>query len=101
MKTAAVFAGSLAGILLAVASSAEVYRWTDEHGRVHFSDKPPRDQQAENISDETRSVNVDTSSAERKKLNQLFAPETAEEKRLRETRSAAQAQQRLLDCEKA
>lgn len=104
MKSATVFVTSLAGLLMAVAAAAEVYRWTDENGRVHFSDKPPRDGQAENISDETRSVNVDTSRAERKKLNQLFAPETPEEKRLRqqgESQSTAQAEKRRVECENA
>jgi hypothetical protein len=28
---------------LALASSAGVYQWTDENGKVHFSDKPPAD----------------------------------------------------------
>ena len=29
------------GLLLALPAQAEVYKWTDEQGRVHFSDKPP------------------------------------------------------------
>jgi hypothetical protein len=28
-------------LLLALPAQAEVYKWTDEQGRVHFSDKPP------------------------------------------------------------
>lgn len=28
---------------------AEVYRWTDADGRVHFGDKPPRDAQTEQV----------------------------------------------------
>lgn len=28
---------------------AEVYRWTDEHGRTHFGDKPPRDADIEQV----------------------------------------------------
>jgi hypothetical protein len=104
MKAAAVFVIGLAGLLNAVSATAEVYRWTDENGRVHFSDKPPRDRPAENISDKTRSVNVDTSSAEREKLNKLFAPETPEEKRLhqqRQNQAMAQAEQRRVQCDKA
>lgn len=30
-------------------ASAEVYRWTDEDGRVHFGDKPPRDAETEQV----------------------------------------------------
>jgi uncharacterized protein YcfL len=95
---------SLAGFFLAASAAAEVYRWTDENGRVHFSDKPPRDRQAENISERTRSVNVDTSSSEREKLNDLFAPETPEEKELRRQREAqqtAQAEKHRLACDNA
>jgi len=29
--------------------SAEVYKWTDSHGRVHFGDRPPADAQAEAV----------------------------------------------------
>lgn len=28
-------------LLIPVLCAAELYRWQDEHGRVHFSDKPP------------------------------------------------------------
>jgi hypothetical protein len=104
MKAAAIFVAGLAGLLTAVAATAEIYRWTDENGRVHFSDKPPRDQQAEKIGDKTRPVNVDTSRAEREKLNKLFAPETPEEQQLRrqrEARLAAQAEKRRVECENA
>lgn len=30
----------VAGFIMAISASAEVYRWTDENGKVHFSDKP-------------------------------------------------------------
>jgi len=30
-------------------ASANIYKWTDEHGRVHFSDTPPTDQKTEEI----------------------------------------------------
>lgn len=35
----------LAGVLLALTApaSAEIYRWVDSDGRVHFGDQPPRD----------------------------------------------------------
>lgn len=31
---------ALAGALASAPVSAELYRWVDEHGKVHFSDKP-------------------------------------------------------------
>ncbi|GGY43442.1 hypothetical protein GCM10011297_15310 [Bacterioplanes sanyensis] len=40
----------LAGLVLANVAAADVYRWTDEEGRVHFGDQPPRaTQQAEKV----------------------------------------------------
>ena len=29
-------------VSLPVVSMAEVYRWVDENGKVHFGDRPPR-----------------------------------------------------------
>ncbi|MEJ2384162.1 MAG: DUF4124 domain-containing protein [Xanthomonadales bacterium] len=31
----------LAGLLVAPAAAAEVYKWTDENGVVHYTDRPP------------------------------------------------------------
>ncbi|MDH3947503.1 MAG: DUF4124 domain-containing protein [Gammaproteobacteria bacterium] len=33
--------GLVVCFFLTLPVQAEVYKWTDEHGRVHFSDKPP------------------------------------------------------------
>ena len=33
--------GLVVVFFLTLPVQAEVYKWTDEHGRVHFSDKPP------------------------------------------------------------
>lgn len=35
------YLGLVLCLLLFLPVQAEVYKWTDEHGRVHFSDKPP------------------------------------------------------------
>lgn len=39
----------LVGWMLGATAGAEVYRWTDEHGRIHFGDKPPRSAGAEQV----------------------------------------------------
>jgi hypothetical protein len=42
----------IAGLLLAAlstAASAEIYKWTDEDGNVHFSEKKPADAEAETV----------------------------------------------------
>ncbi len=37
-------------LLLFVAdSAAEIYKWTDENGKVHFSDKKPRDLESKEV----------------------------------------------------
>ena len=36
-------------LMLSAVSSAQVYRWVDEKGQVHFSDKPTDRQQAEKV----------------------------------------------------
>lgn len=33
--------GFVLGLFLVLPVQAEVYKWTDEHGRVHYSDTPP------------------------------------------------------------
>jgi putative protein kinase ArgK-like GTPase of G3E family len=40
---------SLLLMLLAATSTAELYRWTDENGKQHFSDQPPPGSEAEVI----------------------------------------------------
>ena len=42
-----------AALLLAlpVIASGQVYRWTDEAGRVHYGDKPPADRKAKAVQD--------------------------------------------------
>ena len=39
----------LFGLCYAIGASAEVFRWVDEHGRVHFGDQPPAGAAAEDV----------------------------------------------------
>lgn len=47
-------------------SNAEIYRWTDEHGKLHFSDQPPNVEsrsfetieKTETLSEEQRLTNL-------------------------------------------
>lgn len=47
-KSVAVFAG-LAALLLAGAAGAEMYKWTDADGNVHYTQTPPPDREADTI----------------------------------------------------
>ena len=40
---------SLLVLLASAAHAAEIYRWTDDQGRVHYSQTPPADAQAERL----------------------------------------------------
>ncbi|MCG7969099.1 MAG: DUF4124 domain-containing protein, partial [Candidatus Thiodiazotropha taylori] len=33
----------------AAVAEAEIFKWTDEHGKVHFTDKPPADADASEV----------------------------------------------------
>src|SRR4051812_22157077 len=82
---------------------AEVYRWTDSAGKVHFSDKKPAEK-AENISAKIKQQNIDTSTAEREKLETIFRKENdadraykrqQEQKPLAEIRQCQEAREYL------
>ncbi|RLW71771.1 MAG: glutaredoxin family protein, partial [gamma proteobacterium symbiont of Stewartia floridana] len=36
-------------LLSAAVAEAEIFKWTDEHGKVHFTDKPPADADASEV----------------------------------------------------
>lgn len=42
MKGLIIFVGSILISFFPFCAEAEIYRWVDENGRLHFSDKPPR-----------------------------------------------------------
>lgn len=84
--------------------AADIYQWTDENGKVHFSDKPPRDQKAKNISGSTKNINTESRGSEGEKLGKIFAPMTEEEKAYNQQQEqmAAQRQAALQrNCDKA
>jgi len=86
-------------LLLNLSAHAEVYRWTDSDGKVHYGDKKPK-APAEDITQDVKKTNVDTSSAEHQKLEKVFRKENDADREYK-------AQQSLPDpillqrCEKA
>jgi len=51
---------SLIGLwLLGSTVLAATYQWRDENGQLHFSDKPPANQQATDISEQLKNTNID------------------------------------------
>lgn len=43
-------------LLLAATADGEVYKWTDENGKVHFGDRPPTDATTEQVEIKVNSV---------------------------------------------
>ena len=96
----------IAGLILVQVGTAEaeIYQWRDADGKLHFSDKKPKNKEAKDISGELTPVNIDQSRDEREKLNRLYAPETPEEQALAEQQRQQQEQkksERELACDKA
>jgi len=44
-----IMALSLLCVALATPATAEIYRWTDANGAIHFSDTPPKQQRHSNV----------------------------------------------------
>lgn len=44
------------GLAISTIASAQVYKWTDEHGHVHYSDKPPKSKSVEEVELETANI---------------------------------------------
>jgi hypothetical protein len=86
-------------------SQAAIYRWVDESGKVHFSDKQPENNAtAQDISGQLRPLNNDSSTTETEKLKTVFPGETPEEKAFNARQKAEQEKQHLhkqRDCQKA
>lgn len=65
MKSAKINWILLPVLLLSVAAvEAEIFKWTDEHGKVHFSDKQPADAEASEVKlkiNTIKSVSFDSS----------------------------------------
>ncbi len=75
---------------------AEIYKWTDENGQVHFGDRPP-DQKAQKIE---MDVSVsDSQRLEAERINQEFY-QIANEIKKRESQEAAARQREQVDLEK-
>ncbi|MEN0038262.1 MAG: DUF4124 domain-containing protein [Cellvibrio sp.] len=89
--------------VIALNSQAEIYHWVDKDGKVHFTDKKPAPD-AENITKEVKTHNLDTSSTEIQKITLKREQEEKQrqEQRLREwqERKPEVDKQRQVYCEK-
>lgn len=72
--------------------SAEVYRWHDADGKLHYGDRPPADAEQMNIRSAPNSTAQKPTNSDRKEARQrlldLYREERAEKKKLKQERIA-------------
>lgn len=86
-------------LLFSINVHADVYRWTDANGKVHFGDQKPK-ATAENITDKVKKTNVDTSTSEHQKLETIFRKENAADREYQQ-QNAQPNQELLQHCAEA
>lgn len=90
----------LAIMLLGVPVNAEVYRWTDQEGNVHYTDK----KSADNAEDVTRKVskqNIDTSTDELHKVEGILRKENDADREFAQQQLSEGAEERAYLCKRA
>jgi len=69
-----------------VNACSEVYQWKDEHGKVHFGDRPPTGIKSDNISNKLDHINISTDfSSPELLLEQIQQKEREQNKKRQET----------------
>lgn len=81
--------------------NAELYKWTDENGKIHYSDRKPATQtNAREISRELTPINIDDSGAQRQALGNVF-PKASESRQRLDDKQRKRQDSRSEACENA
>lgn len=86
----------LIAALLPMLATAEIYRWTDEQGRVHFGQRPVAG--AETVQVKPQVVERDAHTREREARTQRFYDARREEQQQAAATAAAQRVERANEC---
>ncbi|WP_457977598.1 DUF4124 domain-containing protein [Ectopseudomonas composti] len=86
----------LIAALLPTLATAEIYRWTDEQGRVHFGQRPVAG--AETVQVKPQVVERDAHTREREARSQRFYDARREEQQQAAVSAAAQREKRDNEC---
>lgn len=89
--------GFLVLALLSLPASAQVYKWTDANGKVHYSDKPVGNGEAVHIP-KSQQVDPEAKTRLQQFRNQLDSSKVVDEKQAEEKQKLAAEQQ--AKCEK-
>ena len=76
---------------------ADVYRWVDGAGKVHYSDKKPA-AAAEDITAQVAKQNIDTSTEEHKKLEQVLRKENEADRQFYQQQELKQKNTQIQRC---
>lgn len=87
----------LIATLLPALATAEIYRWTDEQGRVHFGQRPVAG--AEPVQVRPQVVERDEHTREREARTQRFYDARREEQQQSAATAAAQRAERASECQ--
>ncbi len=87
----------LIATLLPALATAEIYRWTDEQGRVHFGQRPVAG--AEPVEVRPQVVERDEHTREREARTQRFYDARREEQQQAAATAAAQRAERASECQ--
>ena len=82
--------------LLPTLAAAEIYRWTDEQGRVHFGQRPVAG--AETVQVRPQVVERDAHTLEREARSQRFYEARREEAQQAAAAASAQREERASEC---
>jgi len=83
-------------VLLPSLCSAEIYRWTDAEGRVHFGQRPPA--QAERVEVRPQVIERDAQTREREARSERFFQARRDEAALQQQRQAERSAQHEQQC---
>lgn len=78
----------------------KLYKWVDANGNVHYSDKKPKGQTAEDISDKLPAANIDSSHEKLPSLDNVRQLRQRDAER-KQQQQAAQAKRRQKACRDA
>lgn len=84
-------------LLVPAVASAEIYRWTDAQGRVHFSEKPGG-AGAEQVEVKPQVVERDAATREREERSQKYFDARRDERAQAESRAATARVERNQEC---
>lgn len=80
--------------------NAEVYRWVDSNGKVHYTDKKPAED-AEDITKAVNQQNIDTSSEELRKVETIMRKENDADREYTQQQQHEKNQVRQSRCHRA